>query len=477
VNNGTVILLTIVIYQVVLISLGVWSQRRTHDNEDFFLGGRQLGASVASISYAASSSSAWTLIGFTGIVYVMGLSSVWFIPGILLGHVIGWTWIAPRLMKASKDQNLLTVTDVLAGDVQGGMRRALVICASVFIVLSFTLYIAAQFHAAGTTFTSYFDISFEQSVLLGALIVLVYTFLGGFWAVSLTDTLQGILIGVVAVALPVAALIAVGGVRGLIEGLAATLTPDQLSLTGPNAALIAVGFILGTFGLGLGSIGQPQLLTRFMALRDEKALRQGRLIALTWFSFVFVGMFIVGLSAHVLTNNLDNPETLFFLLTNELFPGVMAGVVTAAVLSAIMSTADSQLLVAASAIAHDLSLSRRFSFAPLLVSRIVITVLCVMAIWITLELPSSIFDRATLAWSSLGAAFGPIIIARAFNYRSKPAAVLGAMIMGFCLTVVFHWFPIAPAGFFERIIPLGLSAAIVFGFPERRRVGQKESLS
>lgn len=476
-NNGTIIVVTILIYQVALIGFGFWSQRRTHDNQDFFLGGRQLGPVVASISYAASASSAWTLIGFTGMVYTMGLSSIWFLPGILLGHVIGWTWLAPRLMKASKDKKLLTVTDLLAGDIEGGMRLALVGFASLFIIFSFTLYIAAQFHAAGETFTTYFDMSFEFSVFVGALIVLIYTFLGGFWAVSLTDTMQGILIGIVAVALPIAALVAVGGFSGLVEGLSTTLTPDQLSLSGGNVALMAIGFIVGTFGLGLGVFGQPQLLTRFMALRDEKAMRQGRLIALTWFTFVFGGMFIVGLSGRVLISGLDNSEALFFVMTNELFPGVLAGIVTAAVLSAIMSTADSQLLVAASAISHDLGLSRRFSFAPLMVSRIVITVLCILAVWITIEMPASIFDRVTFAWSSLGAAFGPIVFARAFNYKSKPSAVLAAMVIGFFLTVYFNTFPIAPAGFFERIVPLVLSTILVFAFPEKRRVGQERRLS
>ena len=460
-DNGTIIVTTIVIYQAALIGLGIWSQRRTHDNQDFFLGGRQLGPIVASISYAASASSAWTLIGFTGIVYVMGLSSVWFLPGIFLGHIFSWTWLAPRLMKASKSRNLLTVTDILADGVDGGMRQAIVGAASIFIVCSFTLYIAAQFHAAGSTFTTYFDLSFEQSVIMGGLIVLVYTLLGGFWAVSLTDTMQGMLIGIVAVALPIVALFAVGGFGGLAEGLSATLSPRQLSLTGENASLMAVGFILGTFGLGLGGIGQPQLLTRFMALRDDKAVRQGRIIALTWFTFVFGGMFIVGLSGHVLANNVGDPESLFFLLTNQLFPAVLAGIVTAAVLSAIMSTADSQLLVAASAIAHDLGLSRRFSFAPLAVSRAVITILCIAAIWITLEAPSNVFNRVAFAWASLGAAFGPIVVARAFGLGPSPVAVLAAMIVGFFLTVYFNWYPIEPASFFERIVPMTLAAVIV----------------
>ncbi len=462
-ERQTLVLTTLIAYQAALVLIGVWAGKRTKDNDDFFLGGRGLGAIVASISYAASSSSAWTLIGFSGLVFSLGVPAIWFIPCILAGHYISWTWIAPRLMAQSKTLNLLTITDLLAGEAKGSVRAGIVLAASLFIVVGFTFYVAGQFHASGTTFSSSFNLSFSNSVFLGAGIILIYTLLGGFWAVSVTDTLQGLLMVVVAIFLPIAALSAVGGIGDLMAGLAANVSPAQASLTGGQTPGAFSLFVLAFAGLAIGAIGQPQLLVRFMALRDEQAYRRGRAIALTWFTIIFVSMYIVGLCGHVLLNNVTDPESVFFGLTNALMPGVLAGIVTAAVLSAIMSTADSQLLVAASAVAHDLGLERHFGLSPILISRLVIAFLCFGAVWVTLALPSDVFSRVAFAWTSLGSAFGPIVVARALDIPVRPMAVLGAMVTGFALTVTFHFFPHNPPAIFERIVPLVLACVILFG--------------
>ena len=460
-DRATIILITLVSYKLILVGIGFWASQRTKDNDDFFLGGRGLGPIVASVSYAASSSSAWVLLGFSGMVYTVGVSAIWFVPGIVFGHYSSWKWIAPKLMELSQRKRYLTTTDLIAGETNGPIRSAIVILASIFIVVSFAFYVAAQFGASGSTFADSFGLSLENSVMLGALIILIYTLLGGFWAVSVTDTLQGLLMMVVSIVLPIAALIAVGGPAELFAGLQKVVTPKQLSLTGENAALVFIGYLVGVLWLAFGAYGQPQLLTRFMALKDEQALRQGRLIATIWFSLVFSAMFILGLCGHLLLTEVNNPEMAFFNLTNELMPAVIAGVVTAAVLSAIMSTADSQLLVAASAVSHDLGFEKRFGISPILVSRVVITLLCAVSVWITLQLPSDIFSRVIFAWSALGSAFGPIIIARAFDVPTKPIATLCAMVLGFGLTVYFNFFPQTPAAIFERFVPFMLALAIV----------------
>ncbi len=470
-DRETIILITLVLYKAILVGIGFWASKRTKDNDDFFLGGRGLGPIVASVSYAASSSSAWVLLGFSGMVYTVGVSAIWFIPGIVFGHYSSWKWIAPKLMDLSRDKNYLTTTDLIAGETDGPVRAAIVILASVFIVVSFAFYVAAQFAASGNTFADSFGLSLENSVILGATIILIYTLLGGFWAVSVTDTLQGLLMMVVSILLPIAALIAVGGPSNLFASLDGLITSQQLSLTGENTALLFLGYIVGVLWLAFGAYGQPQLLTRFMALKDEKALRQGRWIATIWFSLIFSAMFILGLCGHVLLENVSNPEMAFFGLTTALLPTVIAGIVTAAVLSAIMSTADSQLLVAASAVSHDLGFEKRFGVSPIMVSRVVITLLCAISVWITLQLPSDIFSRVTFAWSALGAAFGPIIIARAFNVPTKPLATLCAMVLGFSLTVYFNFFPQAPQAIFERFVPFMLALAIVLFVKENNRHG------
>ena len=437
----TVILITLVAYKLLLVGIGWWAQRRTHDADDFFLGGRSLGPVVAAISYSASSSSAWTLLGMSGAAFVMGVSALWLVAGSVTGMIVAWMVVAPRLRALSHREQLLTLTDLLALGTRGRWRAAITIAAALIILVAFAFYVAAQFQGAGTTFAQTFDLSMSQSIVIGGVIIMVYTFLGGFWAVSLTDTIQGLLMAVAAVLLPVAALIQVGGIDGFVGGLQAVSSPEQLALTGRTAGLAAVGFVLGIFGISLGTFGQPHLLVRFMALRDARAMRQAQLITIAWFLVVFGGMCFVGLVGHILIPDIANPEFIFFALTNELFPTLVAAVLVAAVLSAIMSTADSQLLVGASAVAHDLGLNRRFPGRSLLISRLSIAAMVAVAIWVSLNLPASIFDRALLAWTALGAAFGPLVFLRVFGVAVPAGGACAAMLAGFGTAVLFHFNP------------------------------------
>ncbi len=436
-----VILTTLVLYKLLLIGVGLWAQRRTRDTEDFFLGGRSLGPVVAAISYSASSSSAWTLLGMSGAAFVLGLSAIWLVIGAVGGMLVAWLFIGPGLMRLSHQRELMTLTELLALDCEGRWRGAIVVSASLIVLLAFSFYVSAQFQGAGNTFHATFDLPLDQSIILGAVIILIYTLLGGFWAVSLTDTLQGLLMALAAILLPVMAYLAVGGLDGFLQGLRAVSSPEQLSWSGRHRGLAAVGFVIGTMGIALGTFGQPHLLVRFMAIRDARALRQARLLTVAWFLVVFGGMCFVGLVGHVLVPQLANPETVFFALTEQLFPPVIAGILVAAVLSAIMSTADSQLLVGASALAHDLGLNRRFPRHSLLISRLSMVLLVVLAVIVSLALPATIFSRALLAWSALGAAFGPLVIFRLAGVPLRPGGAFAAIVVGFGLAVLFHFNP------------------------------------
>ncbi|MGJ8668771.1 MAG: sodium/proline symporter [Oceanococcus sp.] len=440
-EKATVILITLVCYKLLLIAVGLWAQRRTHDETDFFLGGRSLGPVVAAISYSASSSSAWTLLGMSGAAFFLGLSAIWLVVGAVTGMLIAWLFFAPAMMRLSHQHQLMTLTELLAFGSNGVWRKLIVYSASLIVMVAFAFYVAAQFQGAGNTFHSTFDLSMSHSIVLGASIILVYTLLGGFWAVSVTDTIQGVLMAAAALLLPIAAFIEVGGVEGFVDGLKAVSTPDQLSLTGRHAGLAAAGFVAGALGLAMGTFGQPHLLVRFMALRDARALRQARVITVLWFLIVFGGMCFVGLVGHVLLPNTANPETIFFALTNHLFSPLVAGVLVAAVLSAIMSTADSQLLVGASALAHDMGLNKRFPAHSMLISRLAIAVLVVMAVVISITLPATIFDRALLAWTALGAAFGPLVIFRLAGIQVHQQAAFAAIFVGFSIAVLFHFNP------------------------------------
>ena len=440
-EKTTVILTTLILYKLLLIGVGLWAHRRTNNEEDFFLGSRGLGPLVAAISYSASSSSAWTLLGMSGAAFVMGVSAIWLVAGSVTGMIIAWWIVGPRLLSLSHVRKLLTLPDLLALDTDGPWRKAISIGAALIVLFAFSFYVAAQFQGAGNTFHQTFGLSMSGSIVLGGVIIMIYTFLGGFWAVSVTDTVQGLLMAFAALLLPITALIAVRGPSGFIDGLHAVSSPQQLAFTGRHAGLAAVGFVLGTLGIIFGTFGQPHLLVRFMALRDGKALNQARVMTVFWFLIVFGGMFFVGLVGHILLPDLANPETVFFALTDQLFPTFLGAVLIAAVLSAIMSTADSQLLVGASAVAHDLGLNRRFPGRSLLISRLAIAALVVVAIIVSLQLPASIFDRALLAWTALGAAFGPLMFFRIFGVALKPAGAFAGMATGFVLAVLFHFNP------------------------------------
>jgi len=450
-DKTTIVIITLLIYKIMLIGIGLWASRRNTNEEDFFLGGRGLGPVVAAISYSSSASSAWTLLGLSGAAYVLGLRVVWIAMGSIIGMLVAWYWIGPRLMRHSRDMNQLTLTDFLAEDATGRTRNGIVLVSSLIIILTFTFYVAAQFQGAGNTFASTFELGMTESILLGALIITIYTLLGGFWAVSVTDTVQGLLMAFTALLLPLAALVEVGGFGGFIEGLRAVSSPQQLSLTGGSAGLVMIGVVVGSLSIGFGTYGQPHLLVRFMALRDAKALRQARLITIAWYAVVFSGMCFVGLVGHVLHAGLANPETVFFALTDSLFTPVIGAILLAAVLSAIMSTADSQLLVAASAITHDLGLGG--AKRRLLYSRLAIVGLVTFAVLVSLYLPEAIFSRVLFAWTALGSAFGPVLFLRLAHVPLKPGAVLVSILTGFGLAVTFYLMPNTPGDILERLVP------------------------
>lgn len=460
------ILLTLISYKFVLVAIGFWASRRTRNDSDFYLGGRNLGSWIAALSASASSSSAWTLLGVSGAAYAWGISALWIFPSILMGFAINWLWVAPRLMQMSRESQSLTLTEFLAGDRSDPLHGSVIRFASAAIIFSFMFYVASQFQAAGHAFASSFGLSPAASIALGAAIIVLYTLLGGFWAVSLTDSLQGLLMVGAAVFLPIVVFAAVGGPSGLASGLSAVASIDQLSLTGAFGGVLGLSFILGTMGIGLGYPGQPHVVNRFMALRDQPALRRGRIIALAWATMVYSGMLLLGLCARVLWPTSPEGEQIFFVAATETLPPVLAGIMIAAVLSAIMSTADSQLLVASSAISWDW---RRVGMQPadeharsLTGTRITVLTVSAVAMLLAIAAPAEIFSRVLFAWHALGSAFGPVLVLRLAGYHVSTRGTLASMIAGFGLTVLLHFFPDAPGDAAERLIPLLCAFAIAW---------------
>lgn len=456
----TTVLITLVIYKIVLISIGFYANKKTTSTEDYFIGGRGLGPWVAAISSAASASSAWTLLGMSGAAYAMGLSAIWIVPAVVCGYMFNWMWLAPRLQKKAAIEKSVTLTELLAKG-SGSFTKPILWLCSLCIVVAFTFYVAAQFQAAGTTFASTFDVSMESSILLGTTIILIYTLLGGFWAVSITDTLQGALMVIAALVLPIAALFAIGGPLELWQQMHVAYSESQMSIAGEHSGFIALAFVFGLLAIGLGNPGQPHVVNRMMALRDEKSVQQAKLIAVAWAAIVITGMLIVGWAAKVLLEPVVNNEQALLEVTNQLFPPVVAGVIIAAILSAIMSTADSQLLVSASAVSYDVAENKN-NKNSLLYSRLTVVLMCIISMLIALYAPEDIFSRVLFAWNALGAAFGPLLIVKVMSKSVAGKYAFAAIFVGFFLSVILSLFPSPPGDYLERIVPFVLAFIIAW---------------
>ncbi len=454
---------TMLAYLVALLAIGAWAQRRTQDTADFHLAGRKMGPWVAALSASASSSSAWTLLGMSGAAYAWGLSAVWLVPAILIGFVINWVFIAPRLQPRSHADGSLTLVEFLAKGTDATYERRLRALGALIILFCFTFYVASQFQAAGVAIGAALPVSATFAIIAGAAIVIAYVFLGGFWAASVTDALQGLMMLLVAIVLPIAALIAVGGFGGLFDGLRALDDPSLLRWADQPNLPLAVVFVAGLFGIGIGYPGQPHVVNRFMALEKAESVRLARTVALTWAALIYTGMVLLGWAGRALMPELADGESLLLALAADLLPAVIGGLIAGGVLAAIMSTADSQLLVAGSAVSHDLR-NGKFSLAA---DRIVIVVLGIAAVVLALYFPATIFERVLFAWQGLGNAFGPLLLVLLFGGPVKPGYRLAAMLTGFALTVALSFTPNAPGDAIERLVPFAL--ALVISWMGRQR--------
>lgn len=485
-DQTLVILVTLVSYKLVLIGIGLWASRRVHNETDFLLGGRNLGPWVAGLSYAASTSSAWVLFGFTGFVFVNGVSALWMVPGLWGGYIAMWLWLGPRIRRESNDMKWITPSELIAANVDSTNRKRIAALAAILILFCFVFYIAAQFDAAAQAFVGNFAMDRANALLLGAVIILIYCLLGGFWAASVTDTLQALVMMATAVIVPTLAVIAAGGPAQIFSDVAAS-GGSYADWRGGFPLWIFAGFVLGVWGIGLGALGQPQLIARLMAVRGERERRQGFIISFVWAVVIYVGMACLALAARSMAVEAGNGEQLFYLMASKLLSPVLAGLVIAAILSAVMSTVDSLLLAASAAVSHDLGLARRFThLGEIWVARIVMTIIAAAAVLLALTLPDTIFNRVLFAWSALGAAFGPILVARVMGREPPPLVRLWSISLGFGITVFFYllgtldaaevnsglgrvlvnWARL-PGDPFERVVPWVPAVILLFFWPPR----------
>ncbi|MGJ8560013.1 MAG: sodium/proline symporter [Litorimonas sp.] len=446
--DNSIIIATLVAYKVVLLSIGFWASRRVDSEGDFFLAGQSLGPWTAGLSYAASTSSAWVLLGFTGMVFTQGLVALWLVPGIFGGYLMTWLIMGPRLNAETRERGHITVIDFLVADA-GTWARMIGVVAAGLILFCFVFYIAAQFQAAGNALTEVFGMSATEAILLGAAVILVYCLMGGFLAASITDALQAGVMVLACIIVPIAAVNAAGGMGNVIDALHTTVPSSYFSLTGQAVGMAGVGAAMGLLGTGLGALGQPQLLNRIMAVRSQKERVRGAAITVGWGVLIYSGLVVLALSGRAMALDTGG-ESLFFAAASAYLPAALAGIVIAAVLSAVMSTVDSLLLAAASAVSHDSGLKWRDPKQALLMGRLAMIGVAVIAVAITLFAPKDIFTRVLFSWVALGAAFGPAILTRCLGWRVKGGAVLLAVIAGFGIAVTAYNVPGPGAEIMEK---------------------------
>jgi len=446
--NTTVFGVSFTLYTLLIVAIGLYSARfARRSDEDYFLAGRSLGAWVAALSASASSESGWVTLGLVGMAYNVGVSAYWIIPGCLLGYVFNWFVVAGRMRDRSAQLGALTLPDFFAFHFKERYPLLRVLCV-VVILVAMSLYVAAQLAAAGKAFSASFgSISYTYGVLLGAAIVLVYTVIGGFRAVCWTDFLQALLMVGTLVIFPVYLLANEGGFAFISTQLQ-TVDPGLLRFVPQKSGAALFGFLLGSGALGInfGYPGQPHVLVRFMAMKDRKVACIGGVIAFCWGLLVYWGAVTVGLMARAMTaagaawgDKMADPEMGLVVSALHMLPGVLAGCALAAVLAAICSTADSQLVVAASSAANDLYarlFARDENSSHTIVNRLVVLVIGLGAVLLVIDQDVKVYDYVlTYGWAILGAAFGPqLILLLLWKRASYVGCVLG-MLAGFAMAV------------------------------------------
>lgn len=460
---------SLALYFIVMIAIGLYGfKESTSDTSGYLLGGRKLGPAVTSLSAGASDMSGWMLLGLPGAMYVSGLSAAWIAFGLLLGALANYLLVAPKLRVYTEVANdAITIPDFFEKRFEDKSRLLRVI-SSIVIVIFFTLYTSSGVVAGGKLFESAFGLSYYWGLYVTAGVVVLYTLLGGFMAVSLTDFVQGCIMFVALILVPVVAFTGVGGGSEFVSTIE-SIDPALLNLF---SGVTVIG-VISAMSWGLGYFGQPHIIVRFMAIRSVKDVATARNIGMSWMFVTLVGALATGLVglAYVTQRGipLDDPETIFIVLSSDLlFNPFVGGFLLAAILAAIMSTISSQLLVSSSSLTEDfykIFLRRNAKQKELvLVGRVSVVAVAAVAILLAYDRSSSVLGLVSNAWAGFGAAFGPVVLLSLFWKKMTRWGALAGMIAG-AVTVLLWVYVFQLSSVMYEIVPgfLVCFAMIVIG--------------
>ncbi len=450
------ILIAFVLYLVILVGIGVWSMKKTSSTEDYFLGGRGLGGWVAALSAQASDMSGWLLMGLPGSVYALGTGQAWIAIGLFIGTVCNWLFISKRLRRYTiVANNSMTLPEFFENRFHDKKKIILTI-SSVVIVIFFLVYTASALASGGKLFNAVFGIDYHVALAIGAVVILVYTFLGGFLAVCTTDFVQGMLMLAGLMVVPVCAYSFIDGsfeAQVTASGISGSYS-DYMSLFSNGGKPYKFIDILSQLAWGLGYCGMPHILVRFMAIKSEKEIKKSSAVAIIWCFLSLVAACVIGVlgRAYFGSGVLKDAENVFIEMISSVFNSKLAlpfigGIFICGILAAIMSTADSQLLVCASSVSKDIYKNIIKPSASdkkvLQISRITVIIVAVLAFIIAWNPESSIMGLVSDAWAGLGSAFGPLVVASLFWKRTNLYGAVAGILSGGLTVIIWDYIPLA----------------------------------
>jgi sodium/proline symporter len=466
-------LATFIVYFVLLLGIGLYFYRRNVSIEDYLLGGRRMGAWVTAFSAQASDMSGWLLMGLPGAIYLAGVGNVWIAIGLFIGTILNWKLVSARLRVYTQKTDSITLPcffEERFGDPTGLLRTV----SAIIILIFFTIYASSGLVATGKLFESTFNVKYQAAVIIGGCIIIAYTFLGGFLAVCWTDLFQGTLMVLALVVVPALAYFEVGGIKAVNAAMQSKGVSTSLLPAGIKAGFLPT---ISAMAWGLGYFGQPHILARFMSAKSIGKLSESMTIAIVWVFFSLTGAVIIGFVGIGMFDNLTGgeEEKVFIYMINKVMHPWLAGIMLAAILSAIMSTIDSQLLVSSSALTEDFyqkAIRKNASEREVvLVGRICVIIISAIALALALHPDETILKIVAYAWGGFGAAFGPLVLFGLFSRKTSWQSALAGMVTGTVVLVVWKQAGLSNAMY--EIVP-GFTANCLTMLVINAIIGQKD---
>lgn len=480
------VLIAFAFYLLLMIAIGIVYMKKTKNSEDYFLGGRGLGGWVAALSAQASDMSGWLLMGLPGAIYASGTGQFWIAIGLFIGTALNWIFISGRLRRYTiQANNSLTLPEYFENRFHDKSRLLLAI-SSIIIVVFFLVYTASALAAGGKLFNAIFKIDYTIALTIGAAVILLYTTMGGFMAVCVTDFVQGMLMLVGLMAVPLIAYFFIhGNISTLItESGAAGGASSFLNLMESDGQPLSAVSIISQLGWGLGYCGMPHILTRFMAVKNNHELKKSRRIGIAWCALSLIFACLIGVLGRAYlyptvlgTNGAGSTENVFIEMITKVFTVEMSlpfigGLFLCGILAAIMSTADSQLLVTASSVAQDLykGVLKKDSDekTTLRVSKITVIIVAVLAYLIALNPDNSIMGLVSNAWAGFGAAFGPVVLFSLYWKRCNLAGAAAGMAGGALTVILWDYIPLLngqtlgdATGLYSLVVGFAVSSVLI----------------